>query len=182
MKQTTPLITRSTPKNKFFLIIYFALIFLFSFTSSLYGQTKKTTIKWINANGTSLSQIQKNTPNQGDPLLYFSILEVDNDSIYYINNYKNLTSEVKHSILLKDILYEDVKTLERRNNLYGYNIANFVIKVRSISKDKNRRNKKIETIRDFQFPFEDEDKAIRVVTAIMNLARLKGAEENKQYF
>lgn len=170
-------------KNNFPCIIFITFLFLFSFTPSLYGQSKKKTMQWINTNGVGLSKIENQTSNQDDFSLYFSILEVDKDRIYYTSNCNNdLNSRAKHSILLKDILYEDVATLEKRKNGCLYNITNFVIKIRSISKEKNGKNNKIETVSDFYFPFEDEDKANRVVKAILDLARLSGAKENKQYY
>ncbi len=178
-----PFTKKTRHKNNFLIAIFFVFIFLFSFTPSLYGQSKKKTIQWINTNGVSLSKIENNTSNEDDFSLHFSIIEVDKDRIYYIDNCNNnLNSEEKHSILLKDILYEDVATIEKRKNLCLYNITNFVIKVRSFSREKNGRNKKIETITDFYYPFEIEDKAIRVVKAIMDLAKLNGAQENKQYY
>jgi|SRR5690554_3218106 len=168
-------------KNNFLIVVFFVFIFLFSFTPSLHGQTKKKTIQWINTNGVSLSKIENTTSSQNDFPLYFSILEVDKDSIHYVNNMdNNLHTEIKHSILLKDVLYENIETLEKRSSSNPYNITNFVIKVRSISRDG--RNKKTETVTDFYFPFEDEEKASRVVKAIMDLARLNGAKENKQYY
>lgn len=89
----------------------------------------------------------------------------------------------EYSILLKDILYEDISTIEKKNNPHYDNITCFVIKVRSISKEKDKgRYKKTETIKDFLFPFENEEKAVRVVKAIMDLSKLSGARENKQYY
>ena len=170
-------------KNNILFIIIISFLFLFSLSPSLYGQSKKKTMQWINTNGVSLSKIENQTSNQDDSSLYFSILEVDKDRVYYISNCNNdSNSKAKHSILLKDILYEDVSTLEIRNNSCFYNITNFVIKIRSISNQKNGKNKKIETVSDFYFPFKDEDKATRVIKSILDLARLNGAKENKQYY
>jgi hypothetical protein len=176
-------IKKTHHKNNFALVISFVFMFFLSFGTSIYGQSKKKAIQWINTNGVSLSKIGNNTSNPDDSSLYFSILEVDKDSIYYTSKCNsNINAEGRHSILLKDILYEDVSTLEKRDNSCVSNISNFLIKVRSVSKEKNGRNKKIETITDFYFPFEDEDKATRVVKAILDLAKLKGAKENIQYY
>lgn len=153
---------------------------LFGFQGFSFGQTKKESIKWINANGVSLSSISQGQTN------YFSIVKVDKDSLFFINNgdEKVVGWDVKQSIALKDILYEDLSTLERRKNTDHYQLTNYAVKVRNITKEKtkNGRFKKVEDIVEFIFPFEDEHKANRVVSAIMNLARLSGAKENVQYY
>ncbi len=152
----------------------FCFFILFSLNSLVYGQSKKETIKWINTNGVGLSLIE-------NPSLYFSIQKVNKDSIYYVYNNRDL--DKTYSIALKDILYEDIATIEKKNLPHHQNVTYFAIKVRNISKEKkNGRTKKVETITDFLFPYENEEKAARVVKAIMNLSQLSGARENKQFF
>src|SRR5690606_16151318 len=85
-------------KNNILFIIIISFLFLFSLSPSLYGQSKKKTMQWINTNGVSLSKIENQTSNQDDSSLYFSILEVDKDRVYYISNCNNdSNSKAKHS-------------------------------------------------------------------------------------
>lgn len=151
----------------------FFLICLFCLSYKASGQTKREIIKWINTNGISLSQIS----NQS---LYFSIQQVDKDSIYYV--YKNTTEpSKKYSIALKDILYEDISTIEKKNNTDDRTITNFVIKV-SRKETLFNKSKKMETVKFFLFPFESEEKTSRVVKAIMSLSKISGGKENKQFY
>lgn len=153
---------------------------LLTFSISVFAQTKKESIKWINTNGVGLSKIEQRNG------LYFSIVKVDQDSLYFIHNGDdNLTGyNVKQAIPLKGILYEDISTLERKRNADHFHLTNYAIKVSYFSKEKNKngRIRKVENIIDFIFPFEDEYQANRVVSAIMAIARQSGAKENKQFF
>src|SRR5690606_35252997 len=99
-------------------LVLVSSIFIFTLTSQLHGQSKKKAIEWINTNGISLSKIENSSS------VSFSILKVDKDSIYFFNNY---LEESRQSVRLKDILYEDISTLERKSNFDNYRITNFVM-------------------------------------------------------
>lgn len=162
-------------------------LFFLMFTNLLFCQTKNQTVKWMNTNGVSLSNIKKEYKIKDDfYTLSFTITKVDKDSLYYVlSKQRDDDGEIfgeNNSISLKNILFEDISTLEKKIN--SDNIQGFNIKVKTFYQEKNKAGKyrKIEEVSDFFFPYLDEEKAKRVIKAIMNLAELSGASKNKQYY
>ena len=159
--------------------------FLLLQTVVSFGQTKEETIEWLNTNGKGLSHSGKIV--EEDKTTVETYLQEINASdlvmrITEILQGKIITKEY-YKIPFVSILYEDVATLKRkRDNGYEYKIR--VSEEQMQNKTTINGEWKSSDLSYFAVYSTDEtDKDVqRVLKAIMHLAKLSGAKENKQTF
>ena len=166
-------------------------LFLFlamMYAGNSYAQTKEETIEWLNRNGKSMIETLFIIDNKlVSPSIYFlfdnivkdtiSFRVQSNDDHYKEHRWRDI------DIPLGSILYQDVNSLVKttftKNSDYGY----FAIQLLPNSGyvKGGEYNYHIST---FYFPYKktNEENAKRVIKAIMHLAKLSGAKENKQTF
>lgn len=149
------------------ILIFLALIS----AGNSFGQTKEETIEWLETNGLDIA---------GDIGLSYKIVN-DTLSVWV---FENDCLHQNYKANLKDILFEKPEALINKN----FECSKFKFfeirtkKNKTISKSVKRGA--IEEPVDMGFPFfyRNEENAKHVIKAIMHLAKLSGAKENKQTF
>ena len=148
------------------------LIFLVLISAeNSFGQTKEETIEWLETNGLDIA---------GDTGLSYKIVN-DTLSVWV---FESDCLDQTYKVNLKDILFEKPEALINKN----FECSKF--KFFDIRTKKNKtifksgKSGAIEEPVDMGFPFfyRNEENAKRVIKAIMHLAKLSGAKENKQTF
>lgn len=153
-----------------------------------FGQTKEETIEWLNVNGKSLSSMS--FKNEDNVQVIFKLKEVTADSLkFYINviGATGLQNPWIKCVLLKDILYEDISKIEKYKGwtnafLIKLSLKNKATNVPIENGNEQWSKKQIEELENIRFYYTNEENAKRVIKAIMHLAKLSGAKENKQTF
>ena len=133
-----------------------------------FGQTKEETIEWLETNGLNIA---------GGPNLSYKI---DNDTLFVYMYDFNCNLKNYSKVHLKDILFEKLEGLVKRN-IFDCEVKAFDIRTKE-NKVILFRDKIEEPDTGFVFFFYNEENAKRVIKAIMHLAKLSGAKENKQTF
>ena len=155
-----------------------------------FGQTKEETIEWLQTNAADLANCAIDYSYREDEYKnVFLIKEISKDSISYIwggrlSSFDFDSKGDKYTVAFKDILFQDVSTLALKNIPKIY-ISRYIIKTKENKiKLQNLETGKIEYTSDFDMLFKpgNEENAKRVIKAIMHLAKLSGAKENKQTF
>jgi hypothetical protein len=183
--------------KKFEIMKKLLFIFTLFISVSSVAQTKEETIEWINTNGKDLTYFSvEDKPNLVSYEHKIEGIDKDNQNliIYYgIHHYtKNLQTnnlEYKNSndkffhIPLKSVLYEEISTLQKKvadraNRQY------YIIKLAPQTPVSMKENDNLTTINanSFEIFYNNEENISRVIKAIMHLAKLNGAKENKQTF
>lgn len=164
------------------------ILFVLVCAGNSFGQTKEETIEWLNVNGKSLSYTSYE--DDGGKVI-FKIKKATNDSLsFYINHIGSTGYQNPWiiSVCIKDILFEDISKIEKSN---AFGCETFSIKLAMnckttqipIEYGNEQWSKKIIREKDeIAFYYTNEENAIRVIKAIMHLAKLSGAKENKQTF
>jgi hypothetical protein len=154
-----------------------------------FAQTKEETLEWLQINATDLvnCRIEYGSDNKFANVFY--IQEISKDSISYIggaaaSSFDFKRKGYKFTVAFKDIIFQDVSTLTMKDSaekdMGWYSIKTKENKI----KRQNLETGKIEYTSDFYMLFKpgNEENAKRVIKAIMHLAKLSGAKENKQTF
>ena len=158
-------------------------------TSSGYAQTKEETIEWLNTNGSVLSKTYLRGSGDRDKYdridIQFSKIKNDTVEFFSTSNDDHNSYKDQHlRVSLSSILYQDVNTLPKetfsKNSSYGY----FIIKLLPESGSKVAPGDIEEKVSTFYIAYskDNEENVKRVLKAIMYLAKLSGAKENKQTF
>lgn len=164
--------------------LIFTFLVLVAYVSLGQAQTKEEALEWLKTNislafvplvpkdpsfvpqGWTEKRWRENN-NEGGSNIYF----IDQDKIKFIGEWVNMAHDV---VRFDEILYEDdLDKLEKNfalNNRFDYKGFLYVIKL--------SENRKI----DFYTTPEKEADVKRVLKAIMHIAKLSGAKENKQIF
>lgn len=175
--------------------LLFILTLFISATS--FAQTKEETIDWINTNAESLTQFSvEDKPNWSTYIHKIVGIDKDNLSliVYYTidgyeKNYQTNSLEYKstyervYHIPINSILYEDVSTLQK-NVADRANRKYYTIRLAPETTISEKENGKVKTYKTKSFTifYDNEENVNRVIKAIMHLAKLNGAKENKQPF
>ncbi len=162
-------------------------------TQNAQAQTKEETIEWLNINGNILLQA-KIRPYTDNTEFTSDLIESKLDTLFledkiYDNGNFNPILYDTYAIPFSSILYQDansvvVKDEENKNSENKY----FVLQTKKYL--RNRRNKnesaghtsKETGFVKIYFHKNNEENAKRVLRAIMHLAKLSGAKENKHHF
>ena len=157
-------------------------------TSSGYAQTKEETIEWLNTNGSHLlSTFLEGTHSKIPDRISIGFREIENDTVEFGLNSHDDYYDINVSTLrvtLSSILYQDVNIIPKitfsKNSSYGY----FIIKLLPKSGSKVASGNIEEKVSTFYIAYskDNEENVKRVLKAIMHLAKLSGAKENKQTF
>ena len=166
----------------------FFLLLAMVVTSSSYAQTKEETIEWLNTNGLDFLFIEYYKANKGGYALGFKLLPINNDTLIYEKLAYGLTDRAiptLSKVKLNSTLYQDVETVpvyQYEPNYYS-NLYYFKVKTSGFSYKYDSQSKE-EEYKDLSIYFkkDNEENAKRVLKAIMHLAKLSGAKENKQTF
>lgn len=136
-----------------------------------FGQTKEETIEWLETNGLDIA---------GDTGLSYKIVN-DTLSVWV---FESDCLHQTYKVNLKDILFEKPEALiSKKFECSKFNF--FVIRMKKNKTIfKSGKSGAIEKPVDmgFLFFYRNEENAKRVIKAIMHLAKLSGAKENKQTF
>lgn len=145
------------------------------------AQTKEETIDWLNTNGRSLF----NSGTKIDEKVYtYSFDRIENGNAIFKSNWGR--DDIETRIPVTSILYQDVNTLSTIKKDYildaiwiNINLNGSEIKENGKIIESTNINSKL-----FQVLVKNEDleNVKRVLKAIMHLAKLSGAKENKQLF
>lgn len=155
--------------------------------SSSYGQTKEETIEWLNRNGKDFfdcncSYIVNKTEEVTD---WNNIELISNDTLRIINKYthKSKLNNSFYDVPYTSILYQDINTVSIIDYKDCPQIKSFVVKnVGFIKGYNNQPRESAEGDLYIRFDKTNEENAKRTLKAIMHLAKLSGAKENKQTF
>jgi hypothetical protein len=164
----------------------FALCLLLALMFEVKAQTKEETIDWLNTNGPSLLSVN-NKVGAEDHRRNF--VEIKNDSVHFYEKHDCdctggwTTNEYHYFIPVKSILFQDVSTLiKKEDGQFAY----FIIQLNPGTKIKYTNDgewsEREESNYSVYYDKEAETDATRVLKAIMNLAKLSGAKENKQTY
>ncbi len=175
------------------------IVFLLLRAVVSFGQTKEETIEWLNNNGSTLlnTGIFKQNDNGINAFLQ-RFEKIKNDTMLYYQSFdcqscgdKTLDITIDN-IPVSSILYQDVNTLVKMKSERNQNIGYFVVRlipntnvptyvsISSYRKEYYRNDQKDKI--EFYYQLNNEENAKRVLKAIMHLAKLSGAKENKQTF
>ncbi|OYQ43970.1 hypothetical protein CHU92_02705 [Flavobacterium cyanobacteriorum] len=164
------------------------LLFAILLANSTFSQTREETIEWLNINGKSLSSMS--FKNEGNVQVIFKLEEITTDSLRFYTNV--VGTDGTHnpwivSVLIKDILYEEITKIEKYKGWTNAFLIKLSLKNKSIhvpieNGDEQWSKKEIKEREDITFYYTNEENAKRVIKAIMHLAKLSGAKENKQTF
>ena len=172
-------------KAKMKYIIIISSFFLLSSIS--HAQTKEETLEWLNNNlNILLPTTHCNGINGKETAI--DNFKIENDSLIFKEEWQGTRD---YSVAIKDILYmesnindfSDKPSFEScPENVYFYFKSK---KDKVIITTTFKTGNKSKDLRDiFLMPYkkENKDNAMRVVKAIMHLAKLSGATQNKQTF
>lgn len=151
-----------------------------------FGQTKEETIEWLIVNGKPLCEMRCEDVKHNQVTTFF-LSEVTTDTLkFWIGN--TVFPRVIY-VAIKDILFEDVNKLQKSGgngecNMFLINLAKEAKYIEIPLLENGKENFKEKELRSGRIPFffENEENAKRVIKAIMHLAKLSGAKENKQTF
>ena len=157
-------------------------------TSSSYAQTKEETIEWLNRNGRDFLSIYYYKSNEGRIAVGYELLPINNDTLVYKKLVYGITDKVisyLSKVKFNSILYQDVESvpvIQYDKNHYS-NLYYFNVKTSGYSRKEDLESEE-EEYKDLPIYFikDNEEKAKRALKAIMHLAKLSGAKENKQTF
>jgi len=161
------------------------VLFALTSTQQTQAQTKEETLEWLRTNGKEFvnvtdrdSEIVNGSTFNNRRVHYIS--DIDEDGlIYRMDAYLNGEKKDEYSeyyhIPFKAFLYEDVETLSNvkagmENNVYGFYIRFY------------KENSQTPTGFWLYYDINKEKDAKRTIKAIMHMAKLSGAKENKQIF
>lgn len=156
-----------------------------------FGQTKEETISWLKANANTLLI---NTYTVGPYQFSNSVYMIDNENITLCRKEVRSTEwnyTEYYNLPFKSILYQDVNTIHKATYTSDgkpTDVYYFIIKLEPKSGAYKYSDKNIqkEIIDDdyvtFYFMKDSEQDIKRILKAIMHLAKLSGAKENKQTF
>ena len=151
------------------------------------SQTKEETLQWFEQNGKSLGSFYTSAwvTSTGMGTLNYSV-EIKGDTLV-IDALQDNNRTITKS-LLKDIYVEDPEKLEEDCMSRRNGVCDSPVKMVRIKEQKGHykyngyTNKVTMTDTGFWFEYLDREKGMRVLKAIMHLAKLSGAKENKQIF
>ena len=165
--------------------------------SSSYGQTKEETMEWLNTNGRDF--LEMSYKNSADFKMSGELQKIKSDTlIFYQNFYRrcstcdNIYETIKvpfNYIKYQEINSIPIKIADSSTRKFPDGTPYFIVKVNSkFSRVEvgNETNQKWSTYGEgtLEIPFDkaNEENAKRALKAIMHLAKLSGAKENKQTF
>lgn len=161
-------------------------VFFIAGTQNTKAQTKEETIEWLNVNGKSLSYFIEETSNQ---FIQDYFEKVEEGYLFFCHRYdhKENTSYWMgtYKIPINAILYEDVSTLISGDGYISFKLTKDDYEYIREEKDSNGKKEtktEIRNMEDFTLRTKNFDNYKRVLKAIMHLAKLSGAKENKQTF
>lgn len=182
--------------------LLFIVCFIFTLGNTN-AQTKEETIEWINTNAKELSYFSvddkpNNRVDYEDEIVGLSNnhlnLIIHKGTHHYEKFYPSTKSddfEYKHKVSndvffyipIKSILYEETSTLQKKVTDRG-NRQYYMIKLAPQTLVTKKENDKLSThsTNGFQIFYNNEENISRIIKAIMHLAKLNGAKENKQSF
>ncbi len=152
-----------------------------------YGQTKEETIEWLNNNMKLLLPPTYCDHINGNELA-IDEFKIENDSLITTTEWQGFT---KMSVAIKDLLYQETNLINLSDKPYMRPCPDIVVFIFQSKKDKvksiytnSEGAERTEMYSTFNIKYEKENNsnAMRVVKAIMHLAKLSGATENKQTF
>lgn len=160
---------------------------------------KEETIEWLNTNGKDFiggtcEWISINSNEGREDVSDNYYLELITDETFIIRNRQywegRSVTEYYKEVSFKSILYQDVSTITIEVNKDCPEISYFVIKTEKTEPYKYWRisnGSKVEMSNNstnlrINYYKDNEENAKRVLKAIMHLAKLSGAKENKQTF
>lgn len=163
-----------------------ASFFLLSTTS--YAQTKEETIEWLNNN---MELLLPDTYccciNKDETAI--DNFKIENDSLIVTRKWQGISIT---SVAIKDLLYQETNLNNLSDKPYFDKCPEIVMFIFQSKKDKVKNTvtntKGVVSQTDFSsviritYNKQNHDNAMRVVKAIMHLAKLSGATQNKQTF
>lgn len=148
-----------------------------------FGQTKEETLDWLNMNAKDLIDCNFLYPS-GKFKVWFIIQSFTMDSFTYKSGSSDSSFNIEdngslYRVAYKDIILLDVSKLSKTDG----NVPRLIVKTKLNAQMKlDSNNNPTEYSEDIYIVFENEENAKRVIKAIMHLAKLSGAKENKQTF
>lgn len=152
-----------------------------------YGQTKEETIEWLNNN---MELLLPNTYCSGIDKIGTNRFKIENDSLIRTSEWGDHYG--KWSVAIKDLLYQETNLNNLSDKPYQGFCPEIVCFIFQSKKDKiehkSSNSKGVVDVTEFDSTFsitykkENNSDAMRVVKAIMHLAKLSGATQNKQTF
>jgi len=165
-------------------------VFLMAGIQDIKAQTKEETIQWLNDYGTDLtfSYLDNQAKFKGFDMefLHFE----DRGDLKYEDGTRNATTIISEKVSPKDILYQDITTISE--NSFEYDGESFIFRIKTKPKtvvyesniidhfksgDRIEKEKILRSVIIIIFDSKEQQKdAIRLIKAIMNLAKLSGAD------
>lgn len=168
--------------------LLFILTLLFSVSS--FAQTKEETIEWLNTNGKDFLKTIEYKFSCCQTL--FQNAEITNDTLCIVENVKNINTVGRYNyyscVKWNNVLYQDVNSVSISQDISNPNIKYFNLKIQEYIwyaiEDGKKSEVKILDKKDMRVYYnaDNEENAKRTLKAIMHLAKLNGAKENKQTF
>jgi hypothetical protein len=153
-----------------------------------YGQTKEETIEWLNNNMELLLPTTYCSGINGNETAIDKV-KIENDSLIISREWQGLA---KWSVAIKDLLYQETNLNNLSDKPYFKYCPDIVCFIFQSKKDKIEYKSngskgvayptKFESAFYIKYKKENNNDAMRVVKAIMHLAKLSGATQNKQTF
>lgn len=157
-------------------------------TANLAAQTKEETIEWINTNGRDFLFVNPDSDNYRIGQIMYEITS-DSLKISTVFYMPKATEDYYNYLLFKSILYQDVNTIPIKEHEDDFRVKYFIVKTEPLKIRIKRTtdsgsNLRFPDSQEFRIYFykENEENAKRTLKAIMHLAELSGAKENKQIF
>ncbi len=173
-------------KTKMKNIIITASFFLLS--TLTYGQTKEETIEWLNNNMELLLPTIYCSGINGNETAIDKV-KIENDSLIISTEWQGLQ---KWSVAIKDLLYQETNLNNLSDKPYFKACPDIVSFIFQSKKDKVQyiatnsegviSPTKFQSALYITYKKENNSDAMRVFKAIMHLAKLSGAKQNKQTF
>lgn len=146
-----------------------------------FGQTKEETIEWLETNGKEFIEpryIEKYSDGQYNYIIIK--IQVKKDALIIKQEIMHQGSSdnikiIENIYYWNQLLYEDIKSVIIGHYTESVNHVKFF-------KLKYQNDKNEIEILELFFLKDNEENAKRVIKAIMHLAKLSGAKENKQTF